>query len=275
MINRENSSRLVAGLVFSFLTVLLCGCSSPKAPEYSENWRQVNSFGDGITAVALHEKYTYGVLPMDTSLKSMVSRWVGDTKIKLDYRCGFDYSIPQKLLGFRVFSLRAAMVELGAIYGEQQLTVELSADKTTMVVDCPDGSEIQKISNYNRALPASKVQSPPTGAEVVTFESLLEMTARGSPARLPENVSLDSRAQALFVDNSSMIGLNGAERRDWPSLRISQTAPVFKDNRAKTKSLKTAAKKRSAPSAFDEVNRTKAVGPRFTLDGLAAQDGGR
>jgi hypothetical protein len=262
-------------LPFSVSSFLLCcllgACSTGRAPEPSDEWSKVNSFEDEIRPIILRQPYTYSALPIDTSIMSMINRWAKDSNIKAEYRCATDYSIPKRMLTMKVSSLRAAITEVASVYGEQELSVELSTDKGTIIIDCPDGTLVKPISSP-MSLRDSKVMgsiassrsstqslqsaatSPPL---MMSFEDLLStVDTSDSLSKFKSGVSFTEQSQDATSAQKAVSGNVVNERRSLPTLRLLKPAGVPVHSEKEKASVVELAK--SDNKMFKTVSRKKA-----------------
>lgn len=124
-------------ILILLVVVFIAGCSTGlTAKEPKGSWNSINTLGDKINVKELERPYYYGALPIDTSLNSMLTRWAEDTKLSVELRCRFDFSIPSKLLKSQMTSIRAAMYEISNAYFAHSVTIEFNSDKTAIVASC-------------------------------------------------------------------------------------------------------------------------------------------
>ena len=121
-----------------FLGILICsvllGCNStPPAKDFSNNWSPVNKFTDKITEIPLHHKYTYRVMAIDKTLKSLLNRWDEDSKLSVEYGSCYDYTLPKAAEKINAVELNKALEELNRIYSAKHVVV--SVRKGSLVVE--------------------------------------------------------------------------------------------------------------------------------------------
>ena len=118
------------------LGLLLSACGQPAVKDFGGHWRPVNRYDKKTIEIPLSVPYTYYAMPMDRTLKSMLTRWTSDTETKLDYRLRSDFTLPKPVAEIRTTEARDAVSQLSAIYAKQGLSVtvdgiELIVDKVT------------------------------------------------------------------------------------------------------------------------------------------------
>lgn len=112
--------------------VLLAGCATPDAPDLRGRWTPVNTLADAPQAIPLQQNYIYEALPVDGTLKSMLSRWAKDSRLNLSYLHPNDYTLYGPVGQIRTRSLEQAAAALSSAYAGQQLVVVVN--RTQIVV---------------------------------------------------------------------------------------------------------------------------------------------
>lgn len=109
-------------LIFSVLAVSACN-STPPAKDFSGEWKSVNQLEDEIREFPLYRKYSFKVMPIDKTLKSLLARWAEDSRRSVDYRSCYDYSLPKQAENIDSSSLSEAIMELNQLYAEKDIMI--------------------------------------------------------------------------------------------------------------------------------------------------------
>ncbi|HEY0506353.1 MAG TPA: TcpQ domain-containing protein [Lysobacter sp.] len=111
------------------LSAALVGCATPNAPEYGGRWRPVNRFPEAPLEIALHQSYRFYASPLDGTLKTMLERWAGDSKMKLDYQAPVDYTLHAPVADIRADDINDAVSRLSKIYSAQHVAVSVEGNR--------------------------------------------------------------------------------------------------------------------------------------------------
>lgn len=169
---------LAFGLV-SALAMLLSACGTPAAKDFGGSWKPVNKYDDKVVEIPLALPYTYYAAPMDSTLKTMLTRWTKDTGLKLQYRLRSDFSLTRAASGIHTTELRDATAQLSKIYGAQGVAVTVNG--SDLVVEEVSAS----VAPAPAAPPAS---APPASAAVVAPSAPIPAPAtEPTPAAAPAN----------------------------------------------------------------------------------------
>ncbi len=115
---------LFAGGVF-----ILAGCNStPKPKDFPSNWQAVNQLSDDIQAIPLFKRYTYTVMPIDGTLKNLLTRWAADSKLKLQYNHCLDFTLPKGAAKIKTVNLDQALMDLNELYMNQNIAIVRSGN---------------------------------------------------------------------------------------------------------------------------------------------------
>lgn len=115
-----------------FRTVSLCvvgifilsGCNStPKPRDFPSSWRPVNQLSEDIQAIPLFKRYIYEVMPIDGTLKSLLTRWASDSKLTLQYSHCLDFTLPKGTVKIKTADLDKALMDLNELYMNQNIVV--------------------------------------------------------------------------------------------------------------------------------------------------------
>lgn len=109
--------------------LLLVGCGTPAAKDFSGRWKPVNHFQAATTEIPLNSPYTYYASPMDETLRTMLVRWTTDTGMTLIYRLPSDYTLFAPVTKVHTADLRQAASELSSIYAAQGVLLTVMGDK--------------------------------------------------------------------------------------------------------------------------------------------------
>lgn len=119
-------------LAVACLALALAACAARPAPNFRGHWRPVNRFAETPREIPLHQAYVYAPLPLDRTLKSMLTRWARDSRMALSYLHGSDYTLHQPVAHIRTSNLQSALEQLNEAYASQG--VAISADDRRITV---------------------------------------------------------------------------------------------------------------------------------------------
>lgn len=119
-------------LAVSCLALVMAACAAKSAPNFRGRWQPVNRFAETPREIPLHQAYVYAPLPLDRTLKSMLTRWARDSRMALSYRHRSDYTLHQPVAHIRSSDLQVALQQLNQAYASQG--VAISADDTQITV---------------------------------------------------------------------------------------------------------------------------------------------
>lgn len=114
------------------LALTLAACGARPAPNFHGRWQPLNQFAETPREIPLHQAYVYAPLPLDRTLKSMLTRWARDSRMTLSYLHGSDYTLYQPVAHIRTSNLQAALEQLNQAYAAQGVTI--SADDSRITV---------------------------------------------------------------------------------------------------------------------------------------------
>ncbi|WP_426703156.1 hypothetical protein ACPPVV_03760 [Rhodanobacter sp. Col0626] len=110
-------------------TIALAGCGTPAAKNFGGSWKPVNHFREQPTEIPLTAAYTFYAAPMDETLKTMLTRWAGDSGRELSYQLPFDVTLYTPVSSIRTTDLDAAAQQLTTIYAAQGVYVSATDRK--------------------------------------------------------------------------------------------------------------------------------------------------
>lgn len=148
------------------LTMLLTGCGTPAAKDFSGRWKPVNRFQASTTEIPLNQPYTYYASPTDETLRNMLMRWATDTGMTLVYRLPSDYTLFAPVSALRTTDIEQAASGLSSIYAAQAVSIIVAGGKLEVVRSNAFGSRIapairQDGTTQGSSVPAST--ATPTG----------------------------------------------------------------------------------------------------------------
>lgn len=114
------------------LVLALAACATRPAPNFRGRWKPVNQLADAPREITLHQAYVYSPLPLDRTLKSMLTRWARDSRMTLSYLHGSDYTLYGPVATIHTPSLRSALAQVSQAYAAQGVVV--STDDRQIVV---------------------------------------------------------------------------------------------------------------------------------------------
>ncbi len=114
------------------LVFLLAGCATRPAPDIAGRWKPVNRYAAAAEEIPLYQSYVFHASPMDGTLKSMLTRWVKDSKMTLVYLHPSDFTLYGPVAQIQTNDLQRAVSELSAAYASQGVSVT-AADNQIVV----------------------------------------------------------------------------------------------------------------------------------------------
>lgn len=146
--------------------MLLTGCGTPAAKDFSGRWKPVNRFQASTTEIPLNQPYTYYASPTDETLRNMLMRWATDTGMTLVYRLPSDYTLFAPVSALRTTDIEQAASGLSSIYAAQAVSIIVAGGKLEVVRSNASGSRIapairQDGTTQGSSVPAST--ATPTG----------------------------------------------------------------------------------------------------------------
>lgn len=117
-----------------FLLVALSACATRPAPDFGGRWKAVNRYAASAEAIPLYQSYVFHASPMDGTLKNMLTRWAGDSKMTLSYLHPSDFTLYAPVAQIHTNDLQVAVSELTAAYAGQQVSVTASNNQIVVRV---------------------------------------------------------------------------------------------------------------------------------------------
>ncbi|MET3652058.1 hypothetical protein [Dyella japonica] len=118
-------------LVIASTVLLLAGCATPPAKDYSGKWKPVNRYQQAPTAIPLNGEYVYYATPMDGTLRTMLRRWAKDSGMQFSYQLQADYTLSQPIASIRTTDVHRALAEVNTVYGPQGVQVYARGNEIT------------------------------------------------------------------------------------------------------------------------------------------------
>lgn len=132
-------------------TLALAACGTPAAKDFGGSWRPLNQFQATTTAIPLSQDYTFYAAPMDGTLKTMLTRWAGDSGMTLSYKLNSDYTLYRPVSKIQTTSIAVAASDLSSIYSTEGVSVTSSNNQIV----------VQPASAVQRAAPAEQSMTKP------------------------------------------------------------------------------------------------------------------
>ncbi|APG04875.1 hypothetical protein BJI69_13885 [Luteibacter rhizovicinus DSM 16549] len=154
--------------------MLLSACGTPAAKDFGGSWKPVNKYDDKVVEIPLALPYTYYAAPMDSTLKTMLTRWTKDTGLKLQYRLRSDFSLTRAASGIHTTELRDATAQLSKIYGAQGVAVTVN------------GSDLV-VEEVSASVAPAPVAPPASAAVVAPSAPVTASVPEPTPAAAPAN----------------------------------------------------------------------------------------
>lgn len=117
---RTPSSRVRAAV--ACMVAAVAGCAS-SPPDFKGEWRPVNGYAAETTPIPLHHAHVFAPSPLDGTLRTMLERWAGDSKMRLSYLVPSDFTLHQGVEGIRSSDLASAAAQLSRAYAPQRVAV--------------------------------------------------------------------------------------------------------------------------------------------------------
>jgi hypothetical protein len=115
-----------------FWVVLIAGCATPPAKDFKGPWQPINRFQAQSVKIPLRPTYVYYAAPIDDTLKTMLTRWAGDSGRSIDYGLDYDVTLYEPVAAIRTTDAQAAVSRLNDIYSAQAVRIVVSAQKITV-----------------------------------------------------------------------------------------------------------------------------------------------
>lgn len=122
------------------LALLLAGCATSPAPDFGGRWRSVNRYAETAQEIPLQQTYFFYAAPMDGTLKKMLERWAGDSKMTLSYQLTSDYTLYAPVADIRTANLNEAAARLTSAYAKQQLVVRVEGNRIVVSANAVPGA---------------------------------------------------------------------------------------------------------------------------------------
>ena len=115
------------------LVLTLGGCNStPPAPNFSGSWQPLNTYADRITEIPLVRQHYFEPLPIDGTLKSMLSRGGREAGMSLNYNYTSDFTLSNEIARIKQPNIEAAIAEINEIYATQQIAISVESGQLTV-----------------------------------------------------------------------------------------------------------------------------------------------
>lgn len=142
-------------------TIALTACGTPAAKNFGGSWKPVNHFREQPTEIPLIAAYTFYAVPMDETLKTMLTRWARDSGRELSYQIPFDVTLYTPVSIIRTTDLESAAQQLTTIYAAQHLYVS-ATDRKILVLP---SSTVSSSATDMQAAPAAPTPAKPAGSK--------------------------------------------------------------------------------------------------------------
>lgn len=112
------------------LVLTLGGCNStPPAPNFSGSWQPLNTYADKITEIPLVRQHYFEPLPIDGTLKNMLSRWGHEAGMPLNYNHSSDFTLSQEVARIKQPNIEAAIADINEIYATKQIVISVAHEQ--------------------------------------------------------------------------------------------------------------------------------------------------
>jgi Toxin co-regulated pilus biosynthesis protein Q len=119
-------------LAFVAVGLGLSACATSSAPGVNGRWRPANQYAEVPQEIPLYESYVYYAAPLDSTLKTMLTRWAKDSKMTLSYLHPSDFTLHLQAAQVQTTSLQDAVTRLSNAYAAQR--VSITAEQNQIVV---------------------------------------------------------------------------------------------------------------------------------------------
>lgn len=107
---------------FSIVALLVAGCNStPPAVNFSGSWQPINVYSTETLEIPLIRQHYFEPLPIDGTLKNMLSRWAREAGYGINYTHTSDFTLPLLASKIKQPNVEAALVEINDIYAPQKI----------------------------------------------------------------------------------------------------------------------------------------------------------
>lgn len=124
-----NPKAVATLLVLAFVASMIAGCAARAAPDFRGRWQPVNRYSETTQEIPLHQLYVFHPAPMDGTLKTMLARWMRDSRMLLVYEHPSDFTLHAPVAGIRTSDLGDALGQLNAIYAPQHVSIVLADNR--------------------------------------------------------------------------------------------------------------------------------------------------
>ena len=118
----------VAAITCALSALLPCSCATSPPPGLSGRWTPVNHYAAAPDEIPLAQAYVFAPTPLDRTLKTMLSRWAADSGRTVLFQHPSDFALYGPVADIRTSRLQDALAMLNALYREQRVVVETSAN---------------------------------------------------------------------------------------------------------------------------------------------------
>lgn len=137
------------------LVLTLGGCNStPPAPNFSSSWQPLNTYADKITEIPLVRQHYFEPLPIDGTLKNMLSRWGHEAGMSFNYNHTSDFTLSHEVSRIKQPNIEAAIAEINEIYTTKQIVISVASGQLVVERKAPDQDQRntdQTVSLANQA----------------------------------------------------------------------------------------------------------------------------
>jgi hypothetical protein len=126
---------------FLLVLVLLAGCAAPpKADDFGDNWKPLNTLPETPVEIPLQEEvamHRFQMLPTDTSLRGLLERWAKENGGVLEWQYPSDLTLVTALQEASDNNLQRALTVVRRTYTAQRLRVQVLHNRNLRVSRMP------------------------------------------------------------------------------------------------------------------------------------------
>ena len=108
---------------------VLPGCATRPAPDFKGRWQPVSRYAATAQEIPLYQSYVFYPVPMDGTLKGMLTRWAKDSKLTLSYLHPSDFTLHAPVAQIRTGNLQDAVSRLNSAYADQRVSITASQNQ--------------------------------------------------------------------------------------------------------------------------------------------------
>lgn len=225
--------RLICIGFFGFSVSACVSSPDVKAPDFSNNWTNVNGYSSDVKVIPLYRTHVYKTMTIDLTLKGVLERWAREANTRLEYTHDSDYSLSTAVSSIQQLHLENAVADLNAVYEKYNVHIDFNNGVIQAVSAAPKDFSAVNVPLF--ANPVPLVASPD---RLVSKESLV------SKVVVNELNDLQAKKDAIFALQNAEIAY--AKQAEVANLEARKSAEALKkQDKSRLNASKSSAKKQS------------------------------